>query len=168
MRAFVVFIASALLFCACGKDSGENKVGSANTGAGVATSSTTPHQLTPGDNVIFMFDEYHFYEAKLSSVEGNRAKLLYDERTIERDLSDVYQIPKAGDQVSVKAGDFVAARYGQLPTWPTAKVVKVGDNKITVQWVTNNDTVEVSPENVLAVSPSAASKIRDAAAKKGK
>jgi hypothetical protein len=115
-----------------------------------------------------MYDEYHFYEAKLLSVEGTQAKLLYDDRTVERNLSDVYSIPKAGDKIMVKAGDFVAARYGQLPTWPTAKVVQVRDNKITVQWITGaNDTAEVSPENVLAVSPSAAAKIREAAAKKG-
>jgi hypothetical protein len=166
MRLFLIFTLS-VLFCACGRDASQNRAGYGSAQSGESAPHVTRQPAT-GDTVIYMFDEYHFYEAKLLSVDGGRAKLLYDERTVERDASDVYPIPKAGDKVTVKAGDFVAARYGKLPTWPTAKVVQVGDDKITVKWLTGaKDVVEVSPENVLAVSPSAAAKIQEAAAKEG-
>lgn len=168
MRRFLTFIFAALFLCACGKDSNQNRAGSGSPQS-VESASSAPRKPVAGDDVIYMYDAYHFYEAKLLSIDGGRAKLLYDGRNVERDESDVYPIPKAGDKPTIKAGDFVAARYGKLPTWPTAKVVQVSDNKITVQWLTGstNDEEEISPENILAVSPSAATKIREAAAKKG-
>lgn len=149
MKWLVIFILSIFLFCAC--------------------KTTPPPQPKVGDDVIYMFDEYHFYEAKLLSIDGNKAKLLYDGKNIDKDLSDIYSIPKAGEKPAVKAGDFVAARYGKLPTWPTAKVKEVNDAKIIVEWNTgSNSTMEVAPENVIAVSPAAAAKIKEAAAKKGR
>ena len=168
MRLFLTFIFSALFLCACGKDSSQNRAGSGSPQS-VESASSAPRKPVVGDDVIYMYDEYHFYEAKLLSVDGGRAKLLYDERAVERDASDVYPIPTAGDKSTIKAGDFVAARYGKLTTWPTAKVVQVSDNKITVKWLTGStkDVVEISPENVLVVTPAAAAKIREAAAKEG-
>ena len=148
MKLLVIFILFTLLSCAC---------------------ATAVPQPKVGDDVIYMFDEYHFYEAKLLSLDGNKAKLLYDGKNIEKDLAEIYSIPKAGDKPAVKVGDFVAARYGKLPTWPTAKVKEIKDAKITVEWNTgSNDTMEVAPENVIAVSPSAAANIKEAAAKKGR
>ena len=168
MRLFLTFIFAALFLCACGRDTSQNGAGAGSPQSGESASSA-PRKPVAGDDVIYMYDEYHFYEAKLLSIDGGRAKLLYDGRNVERDESDVYPIPKAGDKPTIKAGDFVAARYGKLPTWPTAKVVQVSDSKVTVKWLTGstNDVVEISPENVIAVSPSAAAKIREATAKKG-
>jgi hypothetical protein len=161
MRLLLIFIASAILFSACGligKESG-------NPSSGDSTASSP--KLQPGSDVLYMYDEYHFYEAKLVSTDSEKAKLSRDDTTLERDISDVYEIPRDKNKITVQAGDFVAARYGKLPTWPTAKVVKVSDDKITVKRIISGSVEELSPENVLPVSKKAAAKIEQAAAKKG-
>jgi hypothetical protein len=165
MRSLVFLIIATISFSACKSNSGET-----HNASGAFPISSPPANVAPGpaigDDVLYMFDEYHFYEAKLVSQDGTRAKLRRDGEAVERDMTDIYPIPKAGDKITVKAGDFVAARYGSLPTWPTAEVVKVDDNKITVKRIISGSVEELSPEKVLAVSPSAAAKIREAAKKK--
>ncbi|HEX8708384.1 MAG TPA: hypothetical protein VF723_09100 [Pyrinomonadaceae bacterium] len=165
MRLCLILILSTLALGACGKNAEPGRNGAGNPQAGGSAASTTARPEV-GDRVIYMFDEYHFYEARLLGIEGSKARLKEDDRTVERDLSDVYRIPQAGAQVSVKAGDFVAARYGTLPTWPTAEVVKVDGDKVSVRRIISGDVQELSAENVLAVSPAAAARIKEAAAKK--
>jgi hypothetical protein len=161
MRLFLIFIALTILFSACGLLGNES--GNPSSGNSAASSPT----FQPGSDVLYMYDEYHFYEAKFVSADSTKAKLSDDDVTVERDISDVYEIPRDKNKITVQAGDFVAARYGKLPTWPTAKVVKVGDGKITVKRIIGGSVEELSPENVLAVSKNAAAKIEQAAAKKG-
>jgi hypothetical protein len=171
-RLIIVAVLPVLLFCACKKNPaegvGNNGAAATNASGGqmpVGSSTTAARKPAAGDRVLYMYDEYHFYEADLVSMDGARAKLKREGETVERDASDVYPIPKAGDEITVKPGDFVAARYGNLPTWPTAEVIKVDAGKITVKRIVGGGVDEVAPENVLAVSPAAAARIRDAAKK---
>lgn len=169
-RVLIVLVLPVLLFCSCKRDStgGNPGAAQANGPGGQMNVGSTPaadRKPAVGDRVLFMYDGYHFYEAGLVGVDGARAKLERDGRTVERDLADVYPIPKAGEEVRVKPGDFVAARYGSLPTWPTAEVVKADAGKITVRWIISGKVEELAPENVLAVSEAAAGKIREAAKK---
>ena len=165
MRSVIVIVFSALLLIGCGKNPVNNNVlsGSAGAGAGGAPAERKP---AVGDDVLYMFDEYNFYEAKILSVEGDRAKLSHESGSIERPLTDVYPLPRADAHASLKPGDYVAARYGKLPTWPTAEVVKVGDNSVTVKRIISGSVEELSPDNVLALRPEAEARIKEAVKKK--
>lgn len=168
MRLVVFLVLATISFSACKKDSDGSQ--NASSGTGPANSSTSSVAKAPaaGDHVLYMFDGYHFYEATVISIDGTKSKLKRDDEYLDRELKDIYRIPKAGDKITVKPGDFVAAQYGQLPTWPTAEVVAVDDNKITVKRIISGKVEELSPERVLSVSPDAAAKIRVVATKKTK
>jgi hypothetical protein len=162
MKSIFIFLVAVVLLSSCGLIG--NKSGDASGGNSAVASSP---KFQTGSDVLYMFDEYHFYEAKVIGVDSDKVKLERNDTTLERKISDVYEIPKDKDKITVAAGDFVAARYGTLPTWTTAKVLKVGDGKVTVKRIISGSTEELSPENVLPVSKEAAAKIEQAAAKKG-
>jgi hypothetical protein len=162
MKSIFIFFVAVVLVSACGLIGNKSDVASGgNSGVGSSPKFQT------GSDVLYMFDEYHFYEAKVVGVDSDKVKLSRNDTTLERKISDVYEIPKDKNKITVAAGDFVAARYGTLPTWPTAKVLKVGDGKVTVKRIISGSTEDLSPENVLPVSKEAAAKIEQAAAKKG-
>jgi hypothetical protein len=162
MKSIFIFLVAVVLVSACGLIGNKSDVASGgNSGVGSSPKFQT------GSDVLYMFDEYHFYEAKVVGVDSDKVKLSRNDTTLERKISDVYEIPKDKNKITVAAGDFVAARYGTLPTWPTAKVLKVGDGKVTVKRIISGSTEDLSPENVLPVSKEAAAKIEQAAAKKG-
>jgi hypothetical protein len=162
MKSIFIFLVAVVLVSACGLIGNKSDVASGgNSGGGSSPKFQT------GSDVLYMFDEYHFYEAKVVGVDSDKVKLSRNDTTLERKISDVYEIPKDKNKITVAAGDFVAARYGTLPTWPTAKVLKVGDGKVTVKRIISGSTEDLSPENVLPVSKEAAAKIEQAAAKKG-
>jgi hypothetical protein len=162
MKSIFIFLVAVVLVSACGLIGNKSDVASGgNSGVGSSPKFQT------GSDVLYMFDEYHFYEAKVVGVDSDKVKLSRNDTTLERKTSDVYEIPKDKNKITVAAGDFVAARYGTLPTWPTAKVLKVGDGKVTVKRIISGSTEDLSPENVLPVSKEAAAKIEQAAAKKG-
>ena len=167
MRLLVFLVLATISFSACNKESDGTQ--NASSGTGPAKSSTPSVSKAPaaGDHVLYMFDGYHFYEATVISIDGTKSKLKRDDEYLDRELKDIYRIPKAGDKITVKPGDFVAAQYGQLPTWPTAEVIAVGD-KVTVRRIISGAVEELSPERVLSVSPDAAAKIRVVATKKTK
>jgi hypothetical protein len=162
MKSTLIFLIAIVLLSLCGLLGNKSDAPSAGN-SGVASSP----KFQPGSDVLYMFDEYHFYEAKVASIDADKVKLSRNDTTVERNLADVYEIPKDKNKITVEVGDFVAARYGTLPTWPTAKVVKIGDGKITVKRIVSGSVEDLSPENVLPVSKEAAAKIEQAAAKKG-
>ncbi|MDQ3817407.1 MAG: hypothetical protein M3362_06920 [Acidobacteriota bacterium] len=164
--AIAIIFYALLLLVGCGKnpDNNNGASGPVKSGAGDSTAAREP---AVGDNVLYMFDEYNFYEAKLLGIEGGKAKLEREGSNIERPLSDVYTLPSGGGAYkSLKPGDYVAARYGNLPTWPTAEVVKVGDNTITVKRIISGSVEELSPNNVLVLRPEAQARIKEGVKKK--
>lgn len=164
MKKILFLLCIVLLLGACSKNSGEAGQTTNGSNTGAASSSTNadsgPAQFQVGDTVIYQSNTgQRFYEAKIVSLEGTRARLQSQVETVEAELSDVYRVPAAGQKVNVRAGDIVAARFGQTAVWPGAQVVKVGD-MITVKWLSTGNTDEVSPVNVLALPPAAAVKVR--------
>ena len=163
MKSALIFVVSAaVLLSACGLLG--SKSGEPSSGNSAAASAP---KFQTGSDVLYMYDAYHFYEAKIIGADSDKVKMSRNDTTVERNISDVYEIPKDKNKITVQAGDFVAARYGTLPTWPTAKVIKVGDGKITVKRIISGSVEDLSPENVLPVSKDAAAKIEEAAVKKG-
>lgn len=162
MKKLITLVLTLLLLGACTKQPNENSKATTNSrpDAGAATNSTTPDTPKAGDTVIYQSNTgQRFYEAKLLSIEGTRAKLQAETETIESELADVYALPKAGNKVTAKPGDIVAARFGQTKVWPGAEVLKVGE-RITVKWLSTGKSDEVEHENVLMISPAAAARVK--------
>ena len=162
MKKILIPVLVVLLLGACSDKPSENTNQSNNSrsDAGAAPAPQPQQQPRVGDTVIYYSGSgQRFYEAKVSSIEGTRAKLQDKDETIERELAELYTVPTAGNKPGVQLGDIVAARFGQTKVWPGAEVVKVGD-KVTVKWLSTGATDDVVPENVLALSPAVAAKVK--------
>lgn len=159
MRKILLLVFVVLLLNACSDKPGESTNVSTDSRSETATPAT-PQQPKAGDTVIYYSNSgQRFYEAKLSSIEGTRAKLQDTDETTERELSELYTVPKAGNKITARAGDIVAARFGQTKVWPGAEVVKVSD-KVTIKWLSTGKTDDVLPENVLTLPPAVAAKVK--------
>lgn len=167
MKKILIFVLFLLLLGACSDKPGENTNQSNNSRTETAATST-PWKPQVGDTVIYHSgSNQRFYEAKVSSIDGTRAKLQDKDETVERELAELYAVPKAGSKTTAQPGDIVAARFGQTKVWPGAEVVKVGDT-VTVKWLSTGETDDVAPENVLALSPAVAAKVKASFSTKSK
>jgi hypothetical protein len=163
MKKILILVLALFLLGACAKQESENTAVATNArpGDGAATTNTTaPGKPQVGDTVIYYSKSgQRFYEAKLLSIDGTRAKLEEDNETIESELADVYSFPRAGSKPTVKAGDIVAARFGRTKVWPGAEVLKVGE-RVTIKWLSTGNSDEVLPESILMLSPAAAARVK--------
>jgi hypothetical protein len=172
MKRILIPLTIVLLLGACSKQSGDNTQVATNSRSETTSSSASTDKPKAGDTVLYPSNSgQRFYEAKLLSIEGTRAKLEDADRkeTAERELADIYAMPKAGSKVTAKSGDIVAARFGQTSVWEAGEVVQVGD-KITLKSMSSmsGTTREVLPEHVLTLSPEAAAKVKAAFTSKSK
>lgn len=167
MKRMLIPFLAVLLLGACSKQPNENTPQAANNSRSETTAPpASSDKPKVGDTVIYHSNsKQRFYEAKLSSIEGTRAKLEDTVRneTAERELAEIYALPKAGSKVTVQPGDIVAARYGQSSVWEAGEVVQAGD-KITIKGLSSmsGSTREVLPEHVLTLSPAVAAKVKAA------
>lgn len=168
MKKIFILTFALFLLGACARQASDNTEVNTNQRASAGTLATAPDKPQVGDTVIYHSSTgQRFYEAKLLSIDGTRAKLQADEETIERELAELYAVPKAGSKVTAQPGDTVAARFGQTKVWPGAEVVKVGDG-VTIKWLSTGNTDEVAHENVLMIQPAAAAKVKASFSTKSK
>ncbi|HYO91307.1 MAG TPA: hypothetical protein VEQ40_06710 [Pyrinomonadaceae bacterium] len=162
MKKILIPVLFALLLGACSDKHGENSNQSHNSRA-ESSATSTPEKPQVGDTVIYHSSSgQRFYAAKVTSIEGTRAKLQDRDETVERELAELYAVPKAGNKPTVQPGDIVAARYGQTSVWEAAEVITAGD-KVTIKWLSSSGdrTSEVSPESILTLSPAVAAKVKN-------
>ena len=160
VKKILIPVFVVLMLCACSDKSVENTNQSQNSRSEAGAASTQQQQTKVGDTVIYYSSSgQRFYEAKVASIDGTRAKLQDKDETIERELTELYAVPTAGNKPGVKPGDIVAARFGQTKVWPGAEVVKVGD-KVTIKWLSTGNTDDVAPENILPLSPAVSAKVK--------
>jgi hypothetical protein len=172
MKRMLVLLLAVLLLGACSKQSGAGTEGSNNSRSETTAPPSSSDKPKAGDTVLYQSNSgQRFYEAKLTSIEGTRAKLEDTDRkeTAERELADIYAMPKAGSKATVQPGDIIAARFGQTSVWEAGEVVRVGD-KITLKGMSSlsGSTREVLPEHVLTLSPAVAAKVKAAFTSKSK
>lgn len=120
-------------------------------------------EFAVGDTVLHHSKSgQRFYEAKITSLEGKNARLTYNNETVESDVSDIYRLPKADQATDVKAGDVVAARFGQTAVWAGAEIVKTDGDKITVKWLSTGQNAEVSAASILPLPPATQARVKKA------
>ncbi|HEX8250482.1 MAG TPA: hypothetical protein VF599_20070 [Pyrinomonadaceae bacterium] len=162
MKKMLLLTLAVFLFSGCRSASTPTAESSAPTGAG-GSSAVKPEELAVGDNIIYLSKSaQRLYEAKVTSINGTRVQLNRDNETVESDVADIYRIPKSVDKNTLKAGDVIAVKYGQLAVWETAEVVDAGGDKIAVKWLSTDRNAEIPPDNILTLPSAAQARIKKA------
>ena len=171
MKRILAFTVSVALLTACGA-AGNKNGGSANASNTNPTSSdkaASPEVKLPsvGDLVVARWSGNSWYEGKVDSLDGQRAKIIWSDNSTpsEVDLVDVYQIPKTGAQATVKAGDYVLTKRSSATNWEGAQVTMVSSGVITVKYNSDFEEANLPPEKVIAVSPVVTADMKNDAAK---
>lgn len=161
----IIFLTLTLILAGASCRSASNPSNSTNGSAAQTNSakSSESSEFAVGDTVLHHSKTgQRFYEAKITALEGKNARLTYNNETVESDVSDLYRLPKAGENKDFKAGDVVAARFGQTGVWAGAEIVQTGGDKITVKWLSTGQNAEVSPENILTLSAATQARVKKA------
>jgi hypothetical protein len=128
-----------------------------------ATKPATSGEFAVGDKVLHHSSSgQRFYEATIVSLEGKKARVNYNNETIESDVADLYRLPKAGEKKDIKTGDIVAARFGQTLVWAGAEVVSADGDKVTVKWLSTGKSEEVSSDSILTLSGATQVRVKNA------
>lgn len=112
-------------------------------------------KLKVGDTVVFKLARGTYGEGKIETIDGSRYKIPYGTTTPTVDEADVYPLPKTGASSSLKVGDFVIAKQGDQNSWVPAEVTSADAKAIEVNTIAYKQTVNLSPEQVIAPRPAA-------------
>ena len=155
MKQLWLIAAVSLLVAACG-------------GAGTKNGSETSSAPAPkvGDTVVFKFSRQGYVEGKVDKIEGSRYEIKYGTSTSKVESTDVHALPKAGEKVSVQAGDVVVARARES-YWPGGVVKSVSPDVIEVEVIENGNTISAPHERVIKVSPASAAEFKKYAGEVG-
>ena len=112
-------------------------------------------KLKVGDTVVFKLSRGTYGEGKIETIDGSRYKIPYGTTTPTVDEADVYSLPKTGASSSLKIGDFVIAKQSDQNSWVPAEVTRADGKAIEVKTISYKQTVNLSPEQVVAARPAA-------------
>lgn len=112
-------------------------------------------KLKVGDTVVFKLSRGNYGEGKIETIDGSRYKIPYGTTTPTVDEADVYSLPKAGASSSLKVGDLVIAKQGSQNSWVPAEVTTAEAKAIEVKTISGNQTMNLSPEQVVVARPAA-------------
>jgi len=162
MKNFVLIIGAALLFTGCGK----------LIGGGTETNTTTVKaadatKMKVGDTVLFKLSREGFGEGKIEMIDGSRYKIPYGSSTQTVDETDVYALPSAGSNQNVKVGDYVVAKRNNENYWAGAEVTKADAKTVEVKTLAYDQTMNLSPDQIVVVRPAAIEEFKKVKAEKG-
>ena len=131
-----------------------------------ANASPSPTPVV-GELVIAHWAGTTWSEGRVESIEGQRARILWTDNHSPADveLVDVYELPKAGGETNLKAGDYVLAKRSTWPDWEGAQVTMVSPGVINIKYASDLEDGVLPPEKVIAVAPAAAATIKADAAR---
>lgn len=155
---------ASLIFSACGKLIGGGNTDSGNTTTTKAADAT---KMKVGDTVLFKLSRDGFGEGKIESIDGSRYKIPYGSSTQTVDEADIYALPTAGSSPSVKVGDYVIAKRNNENYWAGAEVTKTDAKTVEVKTLTYNQTMNLSPDQIVVVRPAAVEEFKKVKSEKG-
>jgi hypothetical protein len=159
MKKLLLIVAAGILAAACG-----GAGSGTNTGGGDSTAKAA--DIKVGDTVVFKFSKQGYVEGKVEKIEGSRFEIKYGTSTEKVESVDVHPLPKAGEKVSVQAGDVVVARERDA-YWPGSIVKNVSPDVIEVEVIDGGRQLSVPHEKVIKVSPAAAAEFKKYSAEVG-
>src|SRR5947209_1160667 len=141
-KALTIFV--LLLFCSCAR----NPTSSSNSQA------SAPFKPKVGDHVLAHWGSETYEPATIKTIEGDRAKIVFDGATTEDSVkfpSEIMAIPTA--PVRVATGDYVLAQYPfQKQMWIGGRVNSVGGATVNVKFSNTGADSDV-PANMLVKAP---------------
>lgn len=163
MKRNLIIVLAAILLTGCGL---KNSITSAaNSNANNSSAPSTPAaKPVVGDSVVAKSGSW-YAEGKIQSIDGPKAKITWSQKDRDAsdiDLTNVYLIPKPGTPSNVKADDFVIAKtstYSDNTDWDHVQVASVSKDVIAVK-DRNSSTYNLSPDKVIAVSPTDAADLK--------
>lgn len=117
-------------------------------------------KLKVGDTVVFKLSPGTYGEGKIEAIDGSRYKIPYGTTTPTVDQANVYLLPKPGASSSLEVADFVIARQGNQNSWVPAEVTRADGKAIEVKTISYKQTINLSPEQVIAAHPAAIEEIK--------
>lgn len=161
MKKILLIVCASLVFSACSKLSGGTN--DANT----PTAAPNAAKMKVGDTVLFKLSRDGFGEGKIEAIDGSRYKIPYGSNTQTVDEANVYALPIAGSNPNVKVGDYVIAKRGNENYWAGAEVAKADGKTVEVKTLTYNQTMNLSPDQIVVVRPAAVEEFKKVKAEKG-
>ncbi len=116
-----------------------------------------------GDTVVAKWSSGSFYEGKVESLDGNKAKVKWNDGSnpSDVDMSDVYSIPESGAKPDVKQGDMVLAKVQSNSYWSGAEVTEVKGDVYVVKAVGSSSTTNLDGNKIIKVTPATAATFKD-------
>jgi len=156
MNRLSLMLATSLLMLECG-----------GTGTKpVANESPAAAAPKVGDTVVYKFSKQGYVEGKVEKIEGSRYEIKYGTSTNKVESIDVHALPKAGEKISVQAGDVVVARVRDN-YWAGSIVKSVSPDVIEVEVIENGNVMSVPHEKAIKVSPASAAEFKKYASEVG-
>lgn len=173
MKRFLILTFSVALLAGCGAVAGTGKPEIANNEKTAVTDTgkrpTIPEAAPPavGQQVVARWAGNSWYEGRVESLDGARARIAWrdDLTPSEVDLVDVYTMPRAGAQPSVRANDYVLAKRSSGTDWVGAQVTMTSPGVITVRYNSDFEEANLPPEKVIAISAAVAADMKTEAAR---
>jgi hypothetical protein len=135
----------------------------------IKTEKVRPEIKKPsvGDAVVARWGPALFAAGRVDSIDNERkeAKIVWDHESSpsDVDIADVFPLPKTGDAVSLRPGDFTLVKSQVDQWWTGAEIREVSGNVIKARVVNGGEIVNLPPEKVLNVSEVVAADIKEQA-----
>lgn len=119
-----------------------------------------------GDTVVAVWSGSLWAEGKVESIEAGNARIQWRDSSSpnEVELAKVFVMPDANSALAVKPGDYVLVKAESGTWWQEAQIQDVADGVVKAKSIEGETPVNISPEKVIAVSPTVAADIKDHAA----
>lgn len=170
MKRILTITSLAFLLSACGAPGGNNNgtnPDSANKAGSAETKPDAPAAIKAGDTVVARWSSDSFYEGKVESIDGSRARIAWSDNSSpsQVDMADVYALPKAGAKPDVKVGDVVLGKRSTGTYWNGAEITSITDGVYVVKYTNDNNTGNLPPEKIVAISAATAADFKSQAGK---
>jgi len=168
MNKLIFMTISIILLTSCAlikKDDTKN-INSRQEAERIKKTASELRKPVAGETVVAAWNSSLWAEGKVESLEAGKAKIkwLDDSMPNEVDLAKVFVMPDSDAAVSVKPGDYVLVKGESGDWWREAQIQEAEDRVIKIRYIDGETTLNVSPERVIAVSPTVGADIKDHAA----
>lgn len=170
MKTAIIFIISLTCFassCSLLKNvQGESVKAEKNTEEKSKPETVEIKKPQVGDKVIARWGPISWAEGKVESIEKDNATVVWKEDNSKNEvaLKEVFLPPTDNAKATVKVGDYAVVK-GTGNWWYEAEIKEVNGDTIKAINIYNRQTDNITPSDILQISPVVAADIKDAGEK---
>jgi hypothetical protein len=167
MKKLILMMISIALLSACGL---VKKADTKNTKSQKETEQFNKkrevRKPAVGDTVVAVWSGSLWAEGKVESLEAGNARIQWLDKSSpnEVELAKVFVMPDVDAAITFSAGDYALVKEESGTWWQEAMVQGVSEGVIKTQTIGNDTPINLSPDKVIAVTPTVAADIKDHAA----